>query len=37
MSQWLAYYISVVPGEIVSLIVGGIVIYALSKVINLNK
>ncbi|CAM3169764.1 QueT transporter family protein [Leuconostoc rapi] len=37
MSQWLAYYLSVVPGEIVSLIVGGVVIYALSKVIDLNK
>lgn len=37
MSQWLAYYLSVVPGEVVSLIVGGVVIYALSKVIDLNK
>jgi len=36
-AQWLAYYISVVPGEVVSLIVGGVVIYALSKVVDLNK
>lgn len=36
-SQWLAYYISVLPGEIVSLIVGGILIFALSKIIKLDK
>ncbi|WEV53907.1 QueT transporter family protein [Leuconostocaceae bacterium ESL0723] len=36
-AQWLAYYVSVAPGELVSLIVGGIVIFALSKVVNLSK
>ncbi|MDF7626782.1 QueT transporter family protein [Lactobacillaceae bacterium L1_55_11] len=36
-AQWLAYYALVAPGELVSLIVGGIVIFALSKVVNLSK
>lgn len=37
IAQWLAYYFSVIPGEVASLIVGGVVIYALSKVIDLSK
>ena len=37
LAQWVAYYITLVPGEIVSLIVGGVVIYALSKVVDLSK
>ncbi|MFZ2967088.1 MAG: QueT transporter family protein, partial [Leuconostoc falkenbergense] len=36
-AQWLAYYISVVPGELVSLIVGGIIIFSLSKIVDLSK
>ena len=36
-AQWLAYYLSVMPGEVASLIAGGIVIYALSKMIDLSK
>lgn len=37
MSQWLAYYVSLVPGEVASLIIGGIVIFALSKIVDLSK
>lgn len=36
-AQWLAYYISVVPGELFSLIVGGVIIYILNKTIDLSK
>ncbi|MBZ6010882.1 QueT transporter family protein [Leuconostoc gelidum] len=36
-AQWLAYYLSVMPGEVASLIAGGIVIYALSKMVDLSK
>ena len=37
LAQWGAYYVSLVPGEVVSLIIGGIVVYALSKIINLER
>jgi len=37
MAQWLAYYVSLVPGELASLIIGGVVIYALSKIVDLSK
>ncbi|CAK1222203.1 QueT transporter family protein [Fructobacillus evanidus] len=37
LANWLSYYVSLVPGELVSLVVGGIVIYALSKIVNLKK
>ncbi|GAP00168.1 QueT transporter family protein [Fructobacillus ficulneus] len=37
LANWLSYYVSLVPGEFVSLVVGGIVIYALSKVVDLKK
>ncbi|GMA70710.1 membrane protein [Leuconostoc litchii] len=36
-AQWFAYYISVVPGELVSLIVGGVLIFTLNKVVKLEK
>ncbi|MDR3189727.1 MAG: QueT transporter family protein [Lactobacillaceae bacterium] len=36
-TQWLAYYISVVPGEALSLVVGGLAIFALSKTFDLSK
>ncbi|CAK8053983.1 QueT transporter family protein [Eupransor demetentiae] len=35
--QWLSFYVLVVPGELASLLLGGVIIYALSKVINLKK
>lgn len=35
--NWLSYYIMLVPGELASLVVGGVVIYALSKFVNLAK
>ncbi|MGX7051474.1 QueT transporter family protein [Leuconostoc palmae] len=37
LAQWFAYYISVLPGEFVSLVIGGIVIYTLSKMVKLEK
>ncbi|CAH1851490.1 QueT transporter family protein [Convivina praedatoris] len=37
LGQWLSFYLMVLPGELASLIVGGIVIFALEKVVNLSK
>ncbi|MBS9334820.1 QueT transporter family protein [Fructobacillus sp. M1-13] len=36
-ANWLSYYLMLVPGELASLVVGGIIIFALSKFINLSK
>ncbi|MDF7637103.1 QueT transporter family protein [Leuconostocaceae bacterium ESL0958] len=37
LAQWWAYYLSVLPGEAVSLLVGALLIAALSKVMDLSK
>lgn len=37
VAQWWAYYVTVVPGELASLIVGAVVIFALSKIVDLAK
>ncbi|MBS9337903.1 QueT transporter family protein [Fructobacillus parabroussonetiae] len=37
MANWLSYYLMLVPGEFASLVVGGVVIYALSKFVDLSK
>ncbi|MBS9339103.1 QueT transporter family protein [Fructobacillus sp. M2-14] len=36
-ANWLSYYVMLVPGEFASLLLGGVVIYALSKFVNLAK
>lgn len=37
LANWVSYYVSLVPGEFVSLAVGGVVIYALAKIVDLKK
>lgn len=37
LGQWCSFYLMVLPGELASLLVGGVVVYALSKIVDLSK